>query len=392
MPEAILDVRTSLAHRASQAASVAAQWADDVDDRARFPQEAIDELRATGLLAMAIPTDLGGEGASMAELSEVSRILGEACSATAMIFAMHQIQVLCLTRHGGATTAARDALRSVVEHDSLIASATTELGTGGNTGISSCFVEPVDHDRVLLAKTAPVISYGAHADIILTTARRTAGSAPSDQVLVICPRSSTTLTPIGVWDTLGFRGTCSPGFELLTEVPVDHVLRDDYAAISGQTMVPASHILWASVWLGIAYAATERARVVTIRAARKSIGILPPAATRLAELLAGVAALDAVVHDATRRFDDLADDRTALTAVPNAMSFLHLKITASEAVIDIASKAMLITGIAGYRRDSDVSVGRLLRDSYGTAVMVNNDRILASNAQLSLLTRKKAVR
>jgi acyl-CoA dehydrogenase len=286
----------------------------------------------------------------------------------------------------------RQTLVRIVDQGALLASATTELGTGGDTGRSGCAVEPADDGRILLSKTAPVISYGAYADVILATARRTADSAPSDQVLVICRSEDTDLTQTSEWNTLGFRGTCSPGFELRAEVPADGVLPVDYAAISGQTMVPVSHILWSAVWLGIANAATDRARTVTMRAARKSIGTLPPSATRFAELLSEVQALDSLVRDAGHRFDALADDRAGLTAVANSLSFLTLKITASDAVIAIVSKALLITGIAGYRQDTDVSVGRLLRDSYGTAVMVNNDRILASTAQLSLLTRKKTLR
>ncbi|GAA4265370.1 acyl-CoA dehydrogenase family protein [Frondihabitans peucedani] len=382
----------SLADRAADVASIAALHADDVDARARFPREAVDALRENGLLGAAVPEHLGGEGATVSELAAVATVLSEACSATGMIYVMHQIQVLCLTRHGGESRAVVDLLRGVASGGVLLASATTELGIGGNTRTSSCAVVPGAAGRVILEKTAPVISYGAYADAILTTARRTPDSVPSDQVLVLCDAADTVLTPISEWDTLGFRGTCSPGFELRADVPADHVLPAEYATISAETMLPVSHILWAAVWLGIANAATERARSVTVTAARKAIGTLPPSATRLAELLGDLEVFAALVRDSARTFDEVADDRAALTTIPMAMRFNSLKITSSETVIEIVSTAMLITGIAGYRLDSDVSVGRQLRDSYGTAVMVNNDRILANNAQLSLLTRKKAAR
>jgi acyl-CoA dehydrogenase len=382
----------SLVDRAREVADVAALHADDVDARARFPQEAIDALRDSGLLGAAVPRDLGGEDASVTALGEVATVLGEACSATAMIFVMHQIQVLCLTRHGLGNDAVRSVLRDLARDGALFASATTEAGIGGSIRTSSCFVETLPDGRVSLAKTAPVISYGAYADVVLATARRTSESAPSDQVFVVCPATSTTLSQISEWDTLGMRGTCSPGFELRAEVEADHVLDVDYATISAETMLPVSHSLWSAVWLGIAHAAADRATLATQRAARKSIGTLPPAATRLAELLGAVAAFDAVVADAFRTFETKRDDPRALTSVPSAIAFNSLKITASEALIDIVSRAMLVTGIAGYRQDSDVSLGRLLRDSYGTAVMINNDRILANNAQLSLLQRKKTRR
>ncbi|GAA4679828.1 acyl-CoA dehydrogenase family protein [Frondihabitans cladoniiphilus] len=382
----------SFADRAREVAVVAARHADDVDRLSRFPQESLEALRATGLLAAAVPADLGGEDATMADLVEISRLLGEACSATGMVFAMHQIQVLMMTRHGADSATSRATLARVASHGSLLASATTELGIGGNTRTSGCSVEPLADDWVSLSKATPVISYGAQADVVLATARRTADSAASDQVVVICPSPQTSLTQTSDWNTLGFRGTCSAGFELRAEVPADHVMDVDFATISSQTMLPVSHVLWAAVWFGIATAAADRARAVVLAAARKTIGTLPPSATRLAELLTELSAFEALVDDATRTFEDHVEDPEVLTSVALTMRFNSLKITASESVIAITSKAMLIAGIAGYRLDSEVSVGRLLRDSYGTAVMVNNDRILGNNAQISLLQRKKAHR
>ncbi|ROQ40128.1 acyl-CoA dehydrogenase [Frondihabitans sp. PhB188] len=384
--------RGLLADRARQVAEIAARHVHDVDARARFPREAVDALRSNGLLAAAVPSALGGENATLHDLSEVARILAESCSATGMIFVMHQIQVLCLTRHTHGSTTVIRTLRRLVMDGTLMASATTEAGIGGSTRTSGCAIDEQPNGTIVLRKTAPVISYGAFADVILTTARASLESAPSDQVLVICPRATTRLTQLGEWDTLGFRGTCSPGFQLEATVDREHIVPDDFATISAETMLPVSHLLWATVWLGISDAAAAKAATAVQRSARKSIGTLPPAATRLAELLGKVAAFGGLVESSTRAFDDDADDRAALTSIPRAIAHNSLKITASDSVIDIVGQAMLVAGIAGYRQDSDLSLGRLLRDSYGTAVMVNNDRILANNAQLSLLQRRKARR
>ena len=62
-----------------------------------------------------------------------------------------------------------------------------------------------------------------------------------------------------------------------------------------------------------------------------------------------------------------------------------LKVAASTLVVDIVGRAMLICGIAGYREDSEYSLGRQLRDAYGAALMVNNDRIIGNSAQLLLV-------
>jgi acyl-CoA dehydrogenase len=53
----------------------------------------------------------------------------------------------------------------------------------------------------------------------------------------------------------------------------------------------------------------------------------------------------------------------------------------------VVGKAMLICGIQGYRNDSKLTLGRHLRDAYGAALMVNNDRILGQSATMQIVQR-----
>jgi acyl-CoA dehydrogenase len=48
--------------------------------------------------------------------------------------------------------------------------------------------------------------------------------------------------------------------------------------------------------------------------------------------------------------------------------------------------AMRSTGLSGYRNDSDISIGRSLRDVLSAPIMINNDRILANLATSTLLS------
>ena len=84
---------------------------------------------------------------------------------------------------------------------------------GGDLRKSVCAVEQTG-SRIALIKSATVMSYGEQADAILTTARRSADAASSDQVLVAFMKEDYQLEPIMNWDTLGMRGTCSSGFTL----------------------------------------------------------------------------------------------------------------------------------------------------------------------------------
>ena len=69
-----------------------------VDRDARFPHEAFAALREERLLAAAIPRELGGFGQPVADISEICSVLGRACSSTAAIFAMQQVQLACIVR------------------------------------------------------------------------------------------------------------------------------------------------------------------------------------------------------------------------------------------------------------------------------------------------------
>ena len=196
---------------------------------------------------------LGGEGASVHELADVCYRLAQACSSTGMIYAMHQVKVACLVRHRQGSAAIEKLLRRLCAEQLLLASSTTEGQGGGNVRASEAAVERQE-GRISLERQASVISYGAYADGIVTTARRAADAAASDQVLIAFLKEDYTLTRLQGWNTLGMRGTCSEGYTLRATGTEDQILPEPYESIHARTMVPFAHLLWGSVWAGIAAA------------------------------------------------------------------------------------------------------------------------------------------
>src|SRR6185312_14003419 len=200
-----------------EALSLAEKHADDTDRNARFPAEAVGALRAAGALGWMAPEEYGGKGMPLDDIARAVFELSRRCSATGMIFAMHQIQVACIARHAGRSPWFADYLRRLVAEQRLIASATSEAGTGGDIRHSIAALRPQSDapDAPLrFEKNATTISYGAHADDLLTTVRRGPEADNGDQVAVLTHLSEMTVKPTGQWDTLGMRGTCSPGFEI----------------------------------------------------------------------------------------------------------------------------------------------------------------------------------
>jgi acyl-CoA dehydrogenase len=371
------------------ATELAGPAADVVDRESRFPHEAVDGLKKAKMMSAFVPTALGGFGIGMGELAAMCEALGQQCAAAGMVFAMHQIQVASMVRHGAAQPFFKRYLAELVERQNVIASVTSEVGVGGEMRTSLCAVE-TQGDRFTLNKDASTISYGEQADDLLVTARRSPDAPNSDQVLVLVQKAEYSLEKKGAWDTLGMRGTCSPPFKMTSRGQVDQILGAPFADIASHTMVPFSHILWASSWLGIATAAVGRARAFVRTQARAKPGTTPPTALRLAEASAMLQTMRTNVHDVASECEDLmrSDHGTdSLSSIGFALKMNNLKISSSQLVVQIVNHALLICGIMGYKNDSKFAVGRHLRDAHSAALMVGNDRILATNASMLLVLK-----
>ena len=368
---------------------VVAPAAHEVDREARFPTEAFDAMKAEKLLSAYVTPRYGGMGLTMTQIARICEVLGQYCASTAMVYAMHQIQVACILHHGESSEYFRGYLRRLVEEQLLLASATTELGVGGDLRSSLCAVE-AKGDRFTLEKKAPVISYGLEADAILVTARRGPDAKSSDQVHVVVERNQVELEELAGWDTLGFRGTRSLGFVLRGEGHVDQVLPAPFADILAQSMHPFSHMTWGSLWLGLAGDAVARARDTVRKKILESPDHPPIAALRLAEvdevLFEMRSGLYATMAEYQRMLD--AGDPDAFSNFGFSIRVNNVKITCSELVVDIVGRSLQIVGISGYKNDSKSSLSRQLRDAYGAALMVNNDRIRGHNATMQAAYRQ----
>jgi acyl-CoA dehydrogenase len=362
--------------------------ADEVDREARFPIESVNALREVGALSALVPTAYGGGGADLETVAAACFELGRSCSATAMIFAMHQIQIACIVRHGAGTPFFDDYLTRLATNQLLVASATSEVGVGGDLRASIAAVTP-DGDSLVVEKNAPTVSYGSSADDLLLTARRAPDAGSSDQVAVLVSRNEMTLEPSSGWDPLGMRGTCSPGFVVTARFPADHIVPAAFGQIAERTMVPFSHILWAHVWLGIATDAYDRARAF-VRGQNEQKGSSAVPTPRLAELAAMLHGMRAEIAAATGEYVGIAqvdDSGVDAFTIGYALRINALKINASELAPRVCAAALGVCGIAGYRNDSRFSIGRHLRDALSAPLMIANDRIHASNATMLLVSK-----
>ncbi len=256
---------TPLADRADRLAAEFAARADKHDQNDSFVAENYDRLRAEGLIAAAVPHELGGEGAEVRAMADAIRRLAHGCGSTALAFAMHSHQVVIPAwrwRHQPpAAPKVEPLLRMVAEKSAVI------LTSGGGDWVGgSGRAERVEGGWRIHARKAFVS--GAPVGAVLMT------SAVSDQGILHfgLPMAAPEVTRLDIWHTLGMRGTGSE------DVVVDgYFLPDDKVALIRplgewhplfQIIATLAFPLIYAAYLGVA----ESARDIALTLARARTG------------------------------------------------------------------------------------------------------------------------
>lgn len=371
-----------IAHRIGE--TVAGPAAFEVDRDARFPREAIDALAAEGVLSALVPTEFGGMGATLTDVSNAVRILSRHCAATGCVLAMHTIEAFLLLRWG-TTPALRRLLASIVDRQLLIGNANSEVGLGGDVSRSLAALEP-EGDGWHFDKQALAASYGQSADLIAATIRRSPETADTDQAYAIFATDDFTLTATSGWDTLGLRGTCSTGLHLSGHITEDNLYPVPFSEIGSGGGGQLRNVLLPAVWVGLAEAALEDAHAAVRASARRSIGATPLSAVRLAEMAVEVQSARSVLNEALRQVEEaiITDD---LNNIGLIVTLRNVKVTTATTAVRVATRALQACGINGFRRGADHRLERVIRDAHGGLIMVSTDRNLSDNAH-TLLVRK----
>src|SRR5256886_13604434 len=150
---------------ASEFAARAAQH----DRDASFPFENFKELAEAGLLALTVPTALGGSGAGALDAARIINIFGKADPSTALVLSMHYIQHLVMarsTRWPGRL--ARKLARETVEGVALINALRVEpdLGSPSRGGLPATIARKTEtgwrlSGRQIYSTGAPILKWYA---------------------------------------------------------------------------------------------------------------------------------------------------------------------------------------------------------------------------------------
>lgn len=248
------------------------------DAEGSFVSEAYDELRAAGLLRAAVPVELGGDGATIAELTALQRELGHHCGSTALASAMHQ-HVVAFTawRYRRGLPGAEATLRRVAEEQVLLVS------TGGGD-YTHPHGEAVKVDGGYRVTGRKRFASQSEQGAVMSTMFCFDDPEQGRRVLnMAVPFASEGVTVADNWDTLGMRGTASNDIDLVDVfVPEEKVLANRPWGVLDPPLQVISSIAFPIVtgaYLGVAEAAYDAAVAAASRrsgdpSAQRQIGVM----------------------------------------------------------------------------------------------------------------------
>lgn len=117
------DQELTLVARAAECGPTLAANAARHDRDGTWVDESFECVRAAGLLAIAVPAELGGDGATIRQVAQVQRELAKHCGSTALASAMHQhVTAFTAWRYGHGLPGAEATLRRIAAEGIVLAS------------------------------------------------------------------------------------------------------------------------------------------------------------------------------------------------------------------------------------------------------------------------------
>lgn len=194
----------SIIERARDLVPALAATAASLDENDGFVGSNYGLLKEAGLVEAGVPAELGGGGATVAELAEMLRLLAHGCSSTALAFSMHTHQVAIPAWRWQHQKAApvEPLLRRVAAERIVL------LSSGGSDWIGgSGEARKVEGGYRVTARK--VFTSGAAAGDLLMTGALVHGEAGDSVIHFALPMKAPEVRVQDNWRTLGMRGTGS---------------------------------------------------------------------------------------------------------------------------------------------------------------------------------------
>ena len=319
------------------------------DEDGSWVDDSFDHLRQSGYLALAVPIELGGMGASISEVAAVQRELGRHCGSTALALAMHQhVTLFTAWRYRRGLPGAEATLRRVANEGIVLVS------TGGGD-----FTHPrgsaTKVDGGYRVSGHKIFASQSPAGAVMSTMFPWVDPERGWRVLnVAIPFADPGVTVHDTWNAIGMRGTASNEVTITDVfVPDERVMADrPYGVIDPplQVIATIAFAVITGAYLGVADAAVTAAlEAVAGRATN-------PLVQRQVGLMLHRQRVASWAHDGATRIvgDDPQPSMETLAAVMAAKREIAI------AGIEICDLAMELAGGSAYFKGSVIE--RAYRD------------------------------
>lgn len=193
---------------AALARETAARRAGDVDEKARFPEEAIGALAREGFLGLCVPAALGGKGQGPRAFAAVVEELSQGCASAAMVYVMHVSAAQAIA--SSATLRDRDdLLRAIASGAHLTTLALSEKGSRSQFWAPVSKLEPDGNGGYLTSGYKSWVTSATYADSLVASAQKPGAASPLESTLYLARKGAPGLRVAGRFDGLGLRGNDS---------------------------------------------------------------------------------------------------------------------------------------------------------------------------------------
>jgi acyl-CoA dehydrogenase len=319
-----------------------------------FVDEAFVALRESGYLALAVPEELGGYGATIRQVAMAQAEMARHCASSALAVSMHlHITLFGAWRYRRQMPGAEGLLRRVVDDRIVLVS------TGG-----SDFTRPngtaVKVDGGYRVTGRKIFASQVPAGDVLSTMFTFEDEEEGRRVLAMgIPVRADGIEIIETWDTLGMRGTGSHDVQLADVFVSDAQVMSNrpWGVLDPPLMTIIAHAMpvITGVYLGVAEGARDRATAL-VRGTPKAQDPVVQRLTGLLDYKLRVArwALEGAL-------DQIGDDPAP--SMDNVVAAMHAKRAVAEEAVSACDVALEVTGGAGYFRK--LGIEQAVRDVRG---------------------------
>lgn len=360
-PYPVTDRQAEIVALADQLAATAAENALAHDRDNSFPFDTYAALKESGYLALAVPEEFGGFGATPLEIMLGQQRLAWGDGSVALSSTMHHLQTAGVANNLQWPPELRErVLRDVAQHGALINSIASEpdLGSPSRGGLyKTTATREGDHwvidGRKTFSTLSPALTWGV---VLLTVID---GDAEPARGTFLVEMDSPGIHVDYTWDTMAMRATGS------NDVVFDRVIVPDANRLPQAPGLPAGdlgpwNLIGSAVFLGIATAARDFAvdfaknrRPTALKGG--AIAELQTVQHRVAQMDLALLEANSVLYGTAELAERLPEDRKSF-----GWRFAAAKYVSTNNAIAVTDQAMRVVGSVGLFRSNPLE--RYFRD------------------------------